>query len=503
MNTQAHKGIETRPPVIVVIGHIDHGKSTLLDYIRKTSIVKKEAGGITQHVGAYEAEYTDKAGVSHRLTFLDTPGHEAFCAIRERGARTADLAILVVSAEDGVKPQTLEALACIKESAIPYIVAINKIDRPGVDIERTKVNLAEHEIYVEGYGGDIPWVPISALTGQGIPDLLEILALMAELQNLTSDPSKKAEGLIIEAHVDQKRGTTATLIVKDGTLSIGEFVVSGDSISPVRAIEDYAGKHIKTAGASSPIRIVGWNKVPIVGAPFIAVSSRKEADVLAERQRFVPQPKAVNVAEEGDDKKVVIPLIMKADTVGSLDAIIHEVQKIKVEGVILKVLLSSVGTINENDLKTASAGQSPLVVGFNVKVDASARAVAQRLAIPVMNFDIIYRLTEWLLAEVEKRRPRTEVEEETGRAKVLKLFSAEKDRYVIGGKVESGLLKSGAIFKLLRRESEVSRGKIRNLQQQKEKVDEVGKDKEFGAMVECKIEPVPGDRLEVFTVSER
>lgn len=505
MVNNSQKGTVKRPPIVVVMGHIDHGKSTLLDYIRKANTVKKEAGGITQHMGAYEALYKDKTGAEHRLTFIDTPGHEAFCSIRERGARTADLAILVVSAEDGVKPQTLEALSCIKESNIPYVVAINKIDRPGVDVEKTKASLAEHEIYVEGYGGDISFVPISALTGQGIPDLLEILALMAELQDLKTSPAAKASGIIIEAYVDQKRGTTATLIIKNGRLSVGEFVTAGDAFSPVRAIVDSAGDTIKTAQASNPVRIVGWSKVPIVGMEFSTVSSKKDAEMLVAQYKSPAVIEKIPAAEtaEGAPKVVVVPLIIKADAVGSLDAIVHEIAKISVEGIMPKILSASVGTINENDLKTASAGQNPIVMGFNVKVDASAKAIAERLKIPVMNFDIIYRLTEWLVAEIEKRRPRISVEEETGRAKILKLFSAEKDRYVIGGKVESGTLSSGAVFKLMRRDAEVSRGKVRNLQQQKVKVDEVAKGNEFGAMVESKIEPAPGDRIEVFTVNER
>ena len=506
MPSQKEKGISKRVPVIVVMGHIDHGKSTLLDYIRKRNTVNKEVGGITQHVGAYEANYTDKAGIEHRLTFLDTPGHEAFCTIRERGTKTADIAILVISGEEGVKPQTLEALSCIKTSKIPYLIAINKIDRPNVDIERIKGNLAENEIYVEGYGGDVPSVAVSAVTGKGVPDLLEMLTLMADIQNLTTDASKKAEGFIIEAHVDQKCGTTATLVIKDGTLSTGEFIVSGDSFSPVRRIENYDGKTIKTAGAGTPVIIVGWNKVPVAGAAFDIVDSKKEAESLIasvqrtkKSEKAAPQPP---VSEE-ENKKVVIPLVIKADAVGSLEAIEREVKKIAVEGVQFKILLATVGTINENDVKTASAGAGSAVLGFNVKIDASAKAFAERFKIPVMTFDIIYRLTEWLQEESEKRRPRVEVEEETGRAKILKIFSADKDRFVIGGKVESGSLKNGSVFKLMRRDSEISRGKIRNLQQQKEKVDEVGKDTEFGALIESKLEPVAGDRLETFSVDIR
>jgi translation initiation factor IF-2 len=260
-----------RPPVVVVMGHIDHGKSTLLDYIRKTNIVAKEAGGITQHLGAYEVPHNTST-----ITFLDTPGHEAFSSIRERGAEVADIAILVVSAEDGVKPQTVEALKCILEEKIPYIVAINKIDKPGADVDRTKASLAEHEIYVEGFGGDVPVVPISALKGTGVPELLDMIMLVADLQDLKANPALPAEGAIIEAGLDNKKGIYATLLIKNGTLTSGMYVVAEDAIAPVRILEDYLGKAIKTATFSSPVRIVGFNKIPNVGAKFVMIDGKKK-----------------------------------------------------------------------------------------------------------------------------------------------------------------------------------------------------------------------------------
>ena len=497
------KGIRKRPPVIVIMGHIDHGKSTLLDYIRKSNTVAKETGGITQHMGAYQTLYTDKAGIVHTLTFLDTPGHGAFRTIRERGAKAADLAVLVISGEDGVKPQTLEALTCIRDERIPFVVAINKIDRPNVDVERIKGSLAEHEIYVEGYGGDVPVVAISALTGEGVPELLEMLMLMAEMQNFTGDATKAAEGVVIEAHMDNKKGTTATLVIKDGTLSVGDVVVSGNSFSPVRSIEDYTGTHIKEAPYGSPVRIVGWNKVPVVGMTFGTVGTKKEAEAIIAREP-ARKKRADNVAGETTPvNTVIVPVVIKADTVGSLDAVTHEIEKIKIEGVFIKILLASLGTITENDARTASSGTNAVIVGFNSKIDASAKALAERQKIPVMNFDIIYRLAEWLAEECEKRRPRVETEEETGRAKILKVFSSEKDRHVIGGRVDSGSLHNGNTIKIMRRDIEIARGKIKSLQQQKLKVEEVGKDKEFGAMIESKVEPAPGDRLEAFTITTK
>ncbi len=484
-----------RPPVIAVMGHIDHGKSTLLDYIRRTNTTEKEVGGITQRIGAYQAIFTDKNGVAHPLTFIDTPGHEAFGSIRTRAAAAADLAIVVISGEDGVKPQTLEALKIIRTKKIPFVVAINKMDRPSADIERTKASLSEHEVYVEGYGGDIPFAPISALKGDGVAELLEILVLMAELEGLTADPTQKAEGVIIEAHMDAKKGTTATLIIKNGTLHIGDVALSQDSFSPVRNIEDSTGKSLKTADAGTPVRIIGWNKLPTVGSRFATVNSRKEAETLAVK---ASTRKPALVAAEPLENTSIVPIVIKADTVGVLDAIKHEIEKIKLEGVLVKTLVEGVGSISESDLKTVSGATAPLVIGFNVKIDASAKALAERLKIPVVTFDIIYRLTEWIDGELQKRKPRIEVEEETGTAKILKLFNSEKGRFVVGAKVEAGLLKNGSDFKILRRGSEVGRGKIKSLQQLKSKVDEVGKDKEFGAQIESKIEPAPGDRMHTF-----
>src|SRR5690606_21601078 len=259
---------------------IDHGKSTLLDFIRKANVVAGEAGGITQHLSAYVATHTTKEGAAEQITYLDTPGHEAFQKMRLRGADVADVAILVVSAEDGVKPQTMEALASIQTAGIPYIVAINKIDKPGADIPRTQASLIENEIYIEGMGGDIPWAAISAKAGTGIDDLLDLVILTADLAELTGDTNATAEGVVIEGDLDGKRGTTATLIVKNGTLQSGLFVVAGKAFAPVRIMEDFSGKSIKEAGLSEPVGIVGFSDIPEVGVPFTTVSTKKEAEAL-------------------------------------------------------------------------------------------------------------------------------------------------------------------------------------------------------------------------------
>jgi translation initiation factor IF-2 len=485
-----------RPPVVVVMGHIDHGKSTLLDYIRKTNVVAKEAGGITQHLGAYEVAHND-----NKITFLDTPGHEAFTAIRERGAKVADIAILVVSAEDGVKPQTVEALKCILSEKIPYIVAVNKIDKPGADVERAKQSLAEHEIYVEGYGGDVPVVPISALTGAGIPELLDMIMLVADIQDLKADNAVLAEGVIIEAGLDSKKGVYATLIIKNGTLSTGQYIVAEDALAPVRILEDYQGKLIKSASFSSPVRIVGWNKLPAVGAVFTIFENKKEAEAQAASWKApVKKPALSKTDIEG---KIMIPLVIKADAIGSLDGIKHELAKIDNPKVALKVVSEGIGAINEGDVKIAQSDPSVIIVAFNAKPDAKARAVIERSTIRLESFNIIYNLVEFVQNLVTSNVPKEYIDEVSGIAKILAVFSKTKDKQIIGGKVQQGSLLVGSEVKILRRDAEIGRGRIRELQEQKERTDEVREGHEFGTMVESKIEIAIGDKLQGFRTVEK
>lgn len=489
-----------RPPVVVVMGHIDHGKSTLLDYIRKTSITEKETGGITQHIGAYEAIHKDGEGKEHRITFLDTPGHAAFAGIRSRGASVADVAILVVSAEDGVKPQTLEALACIKKCAIPFIVAINKIDKPNAEVEKTKNNLAENEIYVEGYGGDVPWTAISAKTGEGVNELLDLVLLAANIRGLKSESAKSVSGMIIEVNHDAKRGSSATAIIKEGTLKKSDFVVAEDAYSPLRMMENFRGESLDEAQPGQPVRIIGWHGEPRIGAELSITKIKKEAEKLAEN--FLAKSKTAP-QEKNPEGTAIAPIVIKADVAGSLEAIIHELEKIKEERLKIKVLATGVGEITEGDVKTAATGaiaERAIIIGFNVNIDASAKAAAERLGVQVEFFDIIYKLSEWLETFIAARRPKVTTEEMTGRAKILKIFSKNKDKQIIGGRVEEGILAPGAIVKILRREAEIGRGKIRGLQQQKNAIQEAKKDTEFGALVEAKTEIVAGDRLEAFSL---
>ncbi len=491
----AQKTIE-RAPVICIMGHIDHGKSTLLDYIRKTNIVDKEAGGITQKISAYEVVHNGK-----KITFLDTPGHESFAKIRQRGASVADIAILVVSAEDGVKKQTIEAVNCIKESNTPFIVAINKIDKPGADIDRTKVNLAENEIYLEGYGGSTPFMPISAKTGQGVSDLLDLMLLVAEMEEIKGNPDKAAEGVVIEANMDKQKGISATMIVKDGTIKNGMFVACGKSLAPVRIMENFLGKKITEASFSSPIRIIGFDHLPKVGNIFKTFTDKESAlEYIAEYKEPLNTCKEIITEQENTG---VINVIIKADVTGSVEGIEHELNKIKTDRIKVKIVHFGVGDITENDINMLAGKADSIVLGFNVKADNKAKAAAEKAGISINIFDIIYKLTEWLAEVAAAKTPKIDVEEITAKAKVLKFFSATKDKNVIGARVEEGEIKVGDEVKIMRREVEVGRGRIRELQQMKEKVSEVRTGVEFGCQLQANITPAPGDKLEAFKITQK
>ena len=493
--------LSPRPPVVVIMGHIDHGKSTLLGYIKKINITDKEAGGITQHLGAYEVAHHGEAGKAQTITFLDTPGHEAFSGIRSRGVQVADIAILVVSAEDGVKKQTLEALKCITESNTPYIVAMTKIDKPGANIERTKQALAENEIYIEGYGGTVPAVPVSAITGEGIPALLDMIVLMAELEGLTADASAETHGVVLEATLDKRKGVSATLIVKEGTLKTQMFTVIDCAVSPIRMLENAQGKTVPEATISMPVKVIGLSTMPSAGAPFRAFATKKEADKYNEG--CVCQVNTSRDISATDDSKILIPLVIKADAGGSLEAIQSEFKKIadrqiKDSPVIVKIVHAGIGEVSENDIKTASSTAGTLILGFNVKTDPKAQSAQERLGIKVESFTIIYKLVEYLEGVILARTPKVQIEEVTGKAKILRVFSKNKDRQILGGKVQEGSITLGGDVIILRRDAEIGRGKIKELQQQKVRAEEVALGYEFGAMIESKIEIAVGDKIESY-----
>ncbi len=509
MSKPTAQNLIERPPVVAVMGHVDHGKSTLLDYIRKTNVVAGEAGGITQHISAYEVSHKNGEGVMKKITFLDTPGHEAFSNMRARGARAADIAILVVAADDGVNAQTKEVFDTITETKTPFIVAINKIDKNGANVEKTKNSLVEHGIYIEGYGGNISCVEISAKTGVGIDELLETILLTAELEGLTGDTARTATGLVIESHADPKRGISATLVIKDGTLKKGMFVVAEDTMSTTRIFEDFIGTSVDEARFSSPIRITGFTcptkiygqvKVPKVGETFYSFDTKKEAETFiashtsaAETQKELPT----------DVHGFTIPIIIKTDVAGTNEAIAEAVAKITSENARFKIVRMGVGDISESDLTFAQADKNVLIIGFNVKVERTALEANDQIGATIKTFSIIYELTDWLQKELSERRPRVEEKELRGSIKVLKIFNQTKNRLVFGGRVATGVIKTGDWVDILRRENKIGSGKIVGLQQSKVETKEVAEGLEFGGMIESGIEIAPGDMLESFVMIKK
>ena len=485
-NNAAKTGEINRDPIVSIMGHIDHGKSTLLDYIRKTNTTEREAGGITQHVSAYEV-MKEIGGQKRKITFMDTPGHEAFCSIRERSTDVADIVVLVVSAEDGVKLQTIEALNCIKKGNVPFIVAINKIDAKGANIDKVKQNLAENDILVEGWGGIIPVVAISAKTGEGVSELLEMIILQSDIEELKGDPSVLAEGFVIESSLNPKQGISATLIIKNGSLKIGQFIASYGSYVPIRAIEDYKGEKIKEATFSSPVKIVGWSAELKAGNRFKTFLTKEEA-IKFTSENTAPETKETRAPSSG----ATLGVIIKTDTFGSLDAVEHELQKLNNEKISVKIISKGIGTITETDLKMANVKNS-LVLGFNVKIDKNAEALAFRDKIETKTYKIIYELVDYVKNKVAEVTPVETVEIVTGNVKLLRSFSKNKDKQVVGGRVNEGEIKTGATVQIFRREAFLGEGKIKELQLQKIKTDSVQAGQEFGMMLESKVELSEGD----------
>jgi translation initiation factor IF-2 len=483
-----------RPPVIAVMGHIDHGKSSLLDYIRKANIVAGEAGGITQHVAAYIALHNGR-----QVTFLDTPGHEAFKALRTRGAAAADIAILVVAADEGVMPQTLDALDAITEAAIPYIVAITKIDKNNADVDHTKNSLSEHGIFIEGMGGDIAYALISSKTGEGIPELLDLVLLSADLLELTADQEVGATGFVLESTQDPKRGASATLIVKNGTLTKDGFVVAGDAYAPIRFIEDFRGARVEHAGPSEPVRISGFSKLPAAGSLFIIAKSKKEAETLVKKNaKMLTATPERSASVEGI---MELPLIVKADVAGSVDAIVHELSKITHERAAIRIVSSGVGSVSETDVKSAHASGGT-IIAFNVSTDAIASDLAERDTISILSFSIIYELSAKVKELLEACVPAVAAEKELGRALVLKTFSSGAKKQVLGARYVSGVLTVGNRMKILRKDIEIARGAIHNLQQARADVKEIKTEGDFGTEIECRENALYGDDLVAFVIIE-
>ncbi len=488
-----------RPPIIAIMGHVDHGKSTLLDYIRNTNIVATEAGGITQAVSAYEVEHTDPHGVIKKITFIDTPGHAAFSGMRQRGATIADIAILIVAADDSVKTQTIEAIQIIKESAIPYMVVINKIDKPGADAERVKTDLMSHDIFLEGYGGDIPYVAVSAKTGAGIDTLLETLLLLAEMHEFTGDPMLPAEGYIVESHLDAKRGFSATLVIKNGTLKRGEFITAGCGMATTRIMENFMGVSIDEATFSAPIRITGFSTQCSAGSSFTSYTTKKEAEDalgLAEPESYLTHlPADLNT-----ETTTIVPIILKCDVEGMIEAVAGAIEKLSHGTLYYKIIKSGVGIINESDIRLAASDAGTIIVGFNVKQDKGIERMNEYEGITIASFSIIYKLVEWLETLKEERRFRQNVDTVLGSLTILKVFGGKKTEHVIGGRTHKGdgMLSIGNKIKLLRAGQEIARGKILEIQIGKSANKTVAADTECGMKIEVNADVAEGDVIEAF-----
>ncbi len=480
-----------RPPIVAVMGHIDHGKTKLLDAIRKSNVVEGESGGITQHIGAYEiimdSESDEYRG--RKITFLDTPGHEAFSKIRERGAQVADIAVLVVAADDGVKPQTIEAIKSIEDAKIPYIVAINKIDKPEANPNQVRTQLAENNIFLEDWGGKIPVVEISAKENTNIQHLLEMILLVADLEELKSNPSLETKGIVIESKMDKNRGPIATIIIKEGVLKIGDNILTSTAEGKLKILENFKGEKIKEATFSSPVSVGGFKKMPQVGELFLA--GEKIDRELLKKELADKKDISSDMLDLDKDGKI-INLIIKADVSGSLEAIENIIKKLKLERVSLRIINSSIGDISNSDIQMAK--DSPAwIFGFKINIPKSLNPQIQEKNIHIHIFDIIYDLEKFLK---EKLEIISQKEEEMIKAelRVLKTFSKQGKKQLIGGVVEEGKIKKGLVI-IQREEKEIGRGRIMGLQCHKKDIAEAEKGMECGILLETAVDISPDDHL--------
>ena len=497
--------LKERPPVVTVLGHVDHGKTSLLDAIRSTNVTSREAGGITQHIGAYQIEHNGR-----KVTFLDTPGHEAFTAMRARGAQVTDVAVLVVAADDGVQPQTIEAISHAKAAGVPIVVALNKIDRPDSNTDQVKAQLAEHGVTIEEYGGDTPLVPVSAKTKQGIEDLVETVLLVADVAELKADPDRPAIGRVIEAHLDKGRGPVATVLVQTGTLERGDLVVAGTTFGKVRAMVDDKLKNVGRAEPSRPVEILGLPEVPEAGDVLRVVPDEKAARALVaqnarERAAGMAAERPATLDEmfaqvkEGRAKELKI--VLKADVQGSLEAIKSALAKIPQDEVTLAVIHDAVGDITESDL-TLAAASGAVVVGFNTKMEAPARRVADSTKVDVRQYKVIYELLEDVQKALTGMLEPEMVESTLGHAEVLQLFTAGKTT-IAGCRVADGVIRRGAQARVMRGGQAVYDGKVGTLRRMKDDVREVTVGLECGIVLENFNDEQVGDVVECYVVQPK
>ncbi len=498
--------LRERPPVIVVMGHVDHGKTSLLDAVRKTNVIEGEAGGITQAIGAYKVKVNDR-----EITFLDTPGHEAFTAMRARGAQITDIAILVVAANDGVKPQTVEAINHAKSAGIPIIVAINKIDLPDANIDKVKQELMTYELVPEEWGGDTIYVPISAKKGENIDQLLEMVLLEADVLELKANPNKQAKGAVIEARLDKSKGAIATMLVQRGTLDVGDTIVVGSSIGRIRAMKDDKGKSVKAAGPSTPVEIMGLTEVPEAGETFYEVKNEKMAKHLIERRKRQAREKAMASAtkvtldnlfsqmEEG--KLKVLNLIVKADVQGSVEAVKQSLEKLQNEEVRVKVIHAAAGAVNQSDVTLAKVSNA-IIIAFNVRPDAMAKEMAEKDEVEIKQYSIIYQAIEDVeMAMKGMLEPKFE-EKVIGSVEVRQTFRISNVGTIAGAYVLSGKVERNAGIRVIRENVVIHDGHLSTLKRFKDEVKEVGKGFECGIQIENYNDIKEGDMLEIYVMEE-
>src|SRR3989339_886171 len=492
--------LQIRPPVIVVMGHVDHGKTKLLDAIRKTNVVDTEAGGITQHIGAYQVERKGQ-----QLTFIDTPGHEAFTVMRSRGAKVADIAILVVAVDDGVQPQTKEAINIIKSAHLPFMVALNKIDRPEANIDRVKGELAELKLVPEDWGGKTVMAPISAKQGTGIDDLLDMLLLVYEMEKekIVADPTRPAIGTVIESNVDPGAGAVATVLVQNGTMHIGDAIGVRDGFyGRVRAMQDWTGSTLQDAPPSTPVKIIGWKVAPAVGDIMEVATDAKQlqkikaTDISKKATEEVATIKKRPEVTEEDGKKI-LNLIIRADVLGSLEAILGMLDRLEHEDVGVRVVQKGLGNITDTDVASAEAGHS-LIMGFNVRPTPSAEELAREKNVTIVEHKIIYKLFEDILDRLQELLPSEMILTELGVVEVLANFRKIEKGWIVGGKVKTGKIVPNGQVRLKRGEEYISEGEIVSLQIGRSDAKQVTGGQEFGMTFKGKVKPEIGDIMEVY-----
>jgi translation initiation factor IF-2 len=504
---EADENLVSRPPVVTVMGHVDHGKTSLLDALRKANVVDGEAGGITQHIGAYQV--TTEAG--DKVTFLDTPGHAAFSAMRQRGAKLTDLVILVVAADDTVQPQTIEAINHARAAEAPMIVALNKCDRPESDPDRIKQELLTQEVISEDFGGDIQMINVSATRGDGLDELVEAISLQAELLELKANPDREARGGVVEAQLDRGRGPVATILVQNGTLRRGDVLVAGAEWGRVRAMVDEHGEQIKEAGPSTPVEVLGLSGVPMAGDEVVVVPDDSRAREVSEYRQRLERDKRTALAPRGtiDDmfgkiasgESAELPIIVKSDVQGSQEAIVAAIEKLANDEVSAKVIHSGVGAINESDVTLASSAGG-FIVGFNVRASGQARQQAQRDGVDIRYYSIIYELLDDLKAAVEGLLAPEQREKFIGNAEIREVFNITKVGKIAGCRIVDGVVRRGAGVRLLRDNVVIHQGKLATLKRFKEEVREVREGFECGMAFERYEDLQVGDVIECYEIEE-